>query len=80
MPTYTYVCRRCKQEIDMFHSMKEDRSDSECQSLEPSRFSDHIGVTSPRPCLGKMRKKIGAGGRPIFKGSGFYETDYKGKS
>jgi putative FmdB family regulatory protein len=28
-------------------------------------------------CGGKARRKIGAGGGIIFKGSGFYETDYK---
>ena len=28
-------------------------------------------------CGGKVRRKIGAGAGIIFKGSGFYETDYK---
>ena len=32
-------------------------------------------------CNGKVRRLIGAGGGIIFKGSGFYATDYrKGKS
>jgi predicted nucleic acid-binding Zn ribbon protein len=31
-------------------------------------------------CGGQTRKKIGAGAGIIFKGSGFYETDYKRKS
>ena len=30
-------------------------------------------------CEGKVRKKISAGGGLIFKGSGFYITDYKKK-
>lgn len=30
-------------------------------------------------CGGKVRRKISAGGGVIFKGSGFYETDYKRK-
>lgn len=28
-------------------------------------------------CGTRMEKLIGAGGRPIFKGTGFYETDYR---
>ena len=28
-------------------------------------------------CGGKVRRKIGAGGGVIFRGSGFYETDYR---
>ncbi|MDD5085772.1 MAG: zinc ribbon domain-containing protein [Candidatus Omnitrophica bacterium] len=31
-------------------------------------------------CGGKVRRLIGRGGGIIFKGSGFYETDYKRKS
>ena len=30
-------------------------------------------------CGGRVRRIIGAGGGVIFKGSGFYETDYKRK-
>ena len=28
-------------------------------------------------CNGNLKRLIGAGGAPIFKGSGFYQTDYK---
>ena len=31
-------------------------------------------------CKGYVKRMIGAGLAPIFKGSGFYETDYKKKS
>lgn len=31
-------------------------------------------------CKGYVKRLIGAGLVPIFKGSGFYETDYKRKS
>ena len=31
-------------------------------------------------CDGKVKRLIGAGAGVIFKGSGFYETDYKKKS
>lgn len=28
-------------------------------------------------CKGEVKRLIGAGAGPIFKGSGFYQTDYK---
>ena len=31
-------------------------------------------------CGGDLKRLIGAGLGPVFKGSGFYETDYKAKS
>ena len=31
-------------------------------------------------CNGNLKRLIGAGSGPIFKGSGFYHTDYKMKS
>lgn len=31
-------------------------------------------------CGGEVKRLIGTGLRPVFKGSGFYETDYKAKS
>ncbi len=34
--------------------------------------------TCPK-CKGEVKRLIGAGAGPIFKGSGFYQTDYKNK-
>lgn len=34
-------------------------------------------VKSCPKCGGEVKKLIGAGSGPIFKGSGFYHTDYK---
>ncbi len=31
-------------------------------------------------CGGHVKRLIGAGAGPIFKGTGFYQTDYKNKS
>jgi putative FmdB family regulatory protein len=31
-------------------------------------------------CSGTVKRLIGAGAAPIFKGSGFYQTDYKNSS
>jgi putative FmdB family regulatory protein len=36
-------------------------------------------LTCPK-CKGRLRRLVSAGGGFIFKGSGFYETDYKRKS
>ena len=36
-------------------------------------------ITECPECKGVVKRLIGAGIRPIFKGSGFYETDYKSK-
>jgi putative FmdB family regulatory protein len=46
------------------------------------RFENFQSITSDPlsecpECKGKLRRLIGRGGALIFKGSGFYETDYK---
>jgi putative FmdB family regulatory protein len=43
-----------------------------------SMSSDPVKVC-PK-CGGEVKKLISAGSTPIFKGSGFYQTDYKNKS
>ena len=59
MPTYSYECKKCGVEQDVFHPMN----------------------TSPRVkcqvCGGRCKRLLGTGAGIIFKGSGFYETDYK---
>jgi predicted nucleic acid-binding Zn ribbon protein len=37
-------------------------------------------LTECPQCKGSLIRIIGTGSGPIFKGSGFYHTDYKGKS
>jgi predicted nucleic acid-binding Zn ribbon protein len=34
-------------------------------------------LSSCPECGGKVKRLIGTGAGPIFKGSGFYQTDYK---
>lgn len=36
-------------------------------------------LTACPVCSGNVKRLIGAGSAPIFKGSGFYQTDYKNK-
>lgn len=42
-------------------------------------ITDEPIKTCPQ-CNGSVRRLIGAGAGPIFKGSGFYQTDYKNNS
>lgn len=67
MPTYEYECSKCKKNFDAFQSMK-----------------DAAYTTCPKDkcCMktwgkGKVKRLIGAGAGLIFKGSGFYITDYR---
>jgi putative FmdB family regulatory protein len=62
MPTYDYVCTKCKHEFEAFQKMTDTRL-----------------ATCPK-CNGKLKRLIGAGSGIIFKGSGFYATDYKKSS
>ncbi len=43
------------------------------------RITEEPLKTCPQ-CNGNLKRLIGAGSGPIFKGSGFYHTDYKMKS
>jgi len=55
--------------------------DYKCLACE-SRFERFQGITAPvieacPECGGKVKRLIGAGAGLIFKGSGFYITDYR---
>jgi putative FmdB family regulatory protein len=57
--------------------------DYECQKCK-NIFEVFQSMTAKRvekcpKCGGKVKRLIGAGAGLIFKGSGFYETDYKRK-
>ena len=62
MPTYTYECRKCGEQQDVFHSM----------SATPKIACASCGSK-------RVKRLLGTGSGLIFKGSGFYETDYKNK-
>lgn len=64
MPTYEYYCSSCDKDIEVFHSIK----------------ADPITVCPECDKKGKIKRKISSGAGIIFKGSGFYETDYKRNS
>lgn len=64
MPNYDYECLECGKQFEVF------------QSMNDAKLTD-----CPQPdCDGKVRRLLGTGGGIIFKGSGFYQTDYRSAS
>ncbi len=64
MPTYEYECQTCGHQFDVVQSMNDPRL-----------------TACPQPgCKGTVERKIGRGAGIIFKGSGFYQTDYRSDS
>lgn len=43
-------------------------------------MTDEVKRTCPKCKIKKLRRLIGAGGAIVFKGSGFYKTDYRSES
>ncbi len=67
MPTYEYICEKCGTEFEVFQSMKDDALKSCPKDVCPKK----------RWAKGKVKRAIGSGAGLIFKGSGFYITDYR---
>lgn len=67
MPTYEYSCEKCRKNFDAFQSMR-DPAFQECPKdlCRQSRWGH-----------GKVKRLLGTGAGLIFKGSGFYITDYR---
>jgi putative FmdB family regulatory protein len=70
MPTYEYVCEKCDQKFDHFQSIKD----------EPIKVCPQEKCGMKKWGKGKVRRAIGAGAGLIFKGSGFYITDYRSEN
>lgn len=64
MPTYEYQCQSCGHEFEARQSMKDP----------------HLTDCPVETCAGPVKRKIGLGAGFIFKGSGFYITDYRSDS
>jgi putative FmdB family regulatory protein len=70
MPTYEYSCEKCGGNFDIVQSMR-DAPLPECpKELCRQKKWGH----------GKVKRLIGTGAGLIFKGSGFYITDYRSDS
>jgi len=67
MPTYEYACEKCGDHFEKFQPM----------AAKPLAVCPK-DLCSQKPWgKGKVRKVISAGAGFIFKGSGFYITDYR---
>jgi len=66
MPTYEYDCITCGRRFDFVQSMNDPRLTT-C----PEQICDKKG---------EVKRRLGKGAGIIFKGSGFYETDYRSES
>ncbi len=67
MPTYEYACEKCGHNFEKFQSMKDD-----ALTVCPK---DLCGKKTWGK--GKLKRLMGSGAGLIFKGSGFYITDYR---
>jgi putative FmdB family regulatory protein len=61
MPTYEYRCQKCGHQFEEIQGIK----------AEP------LARCPQKGCRGKVKRLISTGGGLLFKGSGFYATDYR---
>ena len=67
MPTYDYSCAKCGKTFELFQSIT----------------APHLKACPEDACRqkkwgkGKVKRLLGTGAGIIFKGGGFYETDYR---
>ena len=66
MPLYTFKCPSCKKEEDVLQSINSPKP--VCKKC----IDASCGAHTP-----EMERVFTSVGKPQFKGSGFYETDYK---
>ncbi len=64
MPNYDYVCETCGHRFEVFQSM----NDAKLQDCPQES------------CAGKVKRLLGTGAGLLFKGAGFYQTDYRSSS
>ena len=67
MPTYEYVCEKCGHQFETIQSI----------SAKPLSVCPEEMCSQKRWGKGKVKRAISTGGGLIFKGSGFYITDYR---
>ncbi len=67
MPTYEYTCEKCGKNFDAFQSMRD----------APYQICPKELCRKAKWGKGKVKRLLGTGAGLIFKGSGFYITDYR---
>lgn len=70
MPTYEYICAKCQHKFEIFQSIKDS----------PLEVCPQEKCGQKRWGKGRVKRLIGGGAGIIFKGSGFYITDYRSES
>jgi putative FmdB family regulatory protein len=64
MPNYDYECQQCGKRFEVFQSMNDPK----------------LTACLDKDCGGPVKRLLGTGGGILFKGSGFYQTDYRSSS
>ena len=67
MPTYEYLCEKCGHEFEAFQAI----------SAKPLSICPKELCARKKWGRGRVKRKISAGAGLLFKGSGFYITDYR---
>ena len=67
MPTYEYHCEKCGHDFEAFQSI----------SAKPLKHCTKELCAQKKWGRGRVTKKISGGSGLLFKGSGFYITDYR---
>jgi len=67
MPTYEYFCAKCGHQFEKYQSITD----------KPLTICPEDVCVQQKWGRGRVKKKISAGAGLIFKGSGFYITDYR---
>lgn len=70
MPTYEYSCEKCGHEFEIFQSI----------SADPLKTCPQDLCAQKKWGRGRVKKKISSGAGLLFKGSGFYITDYRSEN
>ena len=70
MPTYEYVCEKCGHQFEKIQPI----------SAKPLTICPEDLCARKRWGKGKVKRAISTGGGLIFKGSGFYATDYRSEN
>ena len=70
MPTYEYICDKCGHQFEQFQSI----------SAEPLTVCPKESCAQKRWGKGQVKRAISGGAGLLFKGTGFYITDYRSES
>src|SRR2546421_11670348 len=70
MPTYEYVCEKCGHQFEKIQSI----------AANPLTVCPEDSCGQKRWGKGKVKRAISGGAGLLFKGSGFYITDYRSEN